>query len=275
MYRRILGQTSRDSWTVRRRRGRLAGGRGHRSRATRETELLNVACDPTRELWRDVNERFIDRLRAGARRPADDQDVARRLGEPGPGGHRRPGGRRGHAGLWSDTNAVRKRGLIDDGWDDAAADRALPYYSTIVFVVRKGNPKEIRDWPDLVKPGRRGHHPEPEDVGQRQASFLAAWGAELRRTGGRGRGPGVRDRDVPARPGPRLRGPRGDDDLRPEGIGDVHLTWENEAHLEVQEARGRAGDRLPDRRASGPSRPSPSSMPTSAARGPSPRPRRT
>src|SRR5207245_2328857 len=86
-------------------------------------------------------------------------------------------------GLWSDTSAVEKRGLIDRGWDTRLPFRSLPYYSTIVFVVRKRNPKDVHDWPDLLKPGVEVVTPNPKTSGNGKLSFLAAWGAELRRTG--------------------------------------------------------------------------------------------
>jgi sulfate transport system substrate-binding protein len=203
------------------------------------TELLNVACDPTRELWRDVNEKFIERY---------EQDRGIRLSIK-----MSHGGSANQAravidgleadvvtlGLWSDTSAVQKRGLIDDNWSSRLPYNALPYYSTIVFVVRRGNPKEIRDWPDVVKPGVEVITPNPKTSGNGKLSFLAAWGAELRRTGSEEQALAfvtniyrnhVRVLDSGARGATTTFAQR--------KMGDVHLTWENEAYFEVQEAGG-------------------------------------
>src|SRR5262249_6493476 len=85
--------------------------------------------------------------------------------------------------LWSDTDAIRKKGLIDVGGDERLPDQYLTYFSTIVFVVRKGNPKEIHDWPDLVRPGVALVTPNPKTSGNGKLTFLAAWGAVMQRGG--------------------------------------------------------------------------------------------
>jgi sulfate/thiosulfate transport system substrate-binding protein len=203
------------------------------------TQLLNVSCDPTRELWKDINERFIERYK---------QDRGVRLNIK-----MSHGGSASQAravidgleadvvtlGLWSDTSAVARRGLIDDGWEARLPNRALPYYSTIVFVVRTGNPKAIHDWPDLVRDDMEVITPNPKTSGNGKLSFLAAWGAELRRSGG--------SEDAARRFVAALyrrvkvldSGARGaTTTFAQKKIGDVHLTWENEAFLEVQEAKG-------------------------------------
>src|SRR5207248_3291726 len=140
--------------------------------------------------------------------------------------------------LWSDTDAIRKKGLIADGWEQRLPNRSLPYYSTIVFVVRQGNPKQIHDWPDIVRPGISVITPNPKTSGNGQLSFLAAWGAVLKRGGS------VADAEAYVRKlyqqTPVLdTGARGAAmTFAQKGIGDVHLAWENEAHLEVREAKG-------------------------------------
>ena len=78
--------------------------------------------------------------------------------------------------LWSDTDAIRKQGLIAEHWEQRLPQRSLPYISTIVFVVRKGNPKGIKDWPDLVQPGIAIVTPNPKTSGNGQLSFYCAWG---------------------------------------------------------------------------------------------------
>jgi sulfate transport system substrate-binding protein len=146
-------------------------------------ELLNVSYDPTRELWRDLNAEFV-------------ADYQRRTGT-------QLTIRQSHAGsasqaravidgldadvatlaLWQDTDAIRKHGLIADGWEDRLPNRSLPYSSTIVFVVRKGNPKDIRDWSDLLAPGIEIITPNPKTSGNGKLSFLAAWASVISRGG--------------------------------------------------------------------------------------------
>jgi sulfate/thiosulfate transport system substrate-binding protein len=202
------------------------------------TELLNVSCDPTRELWKDINERFIDRY---------EQDrgvkLTIKMSHGGSASQARAviDGLEADVvtlGLWSDTSAVSKRGLIDNGWESRLPYNALPYYSTIVFVVRKGNPKGIHDWPDLLKPGVEVITPNPKTSGNGKLSFLAAWGAELRRTKSEDEARAfvselykhVKKLDSGARGATTT--------FANNGIGDVHLTWENEAYLEMEEFGG-------------------------------------
>jgi sulfate/thiosulfate transport system substrate-binding protein len=213
----------------------LAGGRSAREGTL---ELLNVSYDPTRELWRDLNARFT---------PLYEQQTGMRLTIKQSHGGSSTQARAVIDGLdadvvtlalWSDTDAIRKRGLIDDGWEERLPQRALPYFSTIVFVVRKGNPKAIHDWPDLVRPDIQVITPNPKTSGNGKLSFLAAWGAVLRRGGS-----DADARDNIARlyrQTPVLdSGARGSTTtFAQKKIGDVHITWENEAHLEVAEAKG-------------------------------------
>jgi sulfate transport system substrate-binding protein len=201
-------------------------------------ELLNVACDPTRELWHELNGVFVERY---------EQEKGTRLSV-----------RQSHGGsasqaravidgldadvvslaLWSDTDAVRKAGLIDPGWEDRLPNRSLPYTSTIVFVVRKANPKAVRDWPDLARPDVSVITPNPKTSGNGKWSFLAAWGSVVTRGGSEADAREyvtalyrrVQKLDTAAR-GATIT-------FSQNKIGDVHLTWENEAYLEVQEANG-------------------------------------
>ena len=140
--------------------------------------------------------------------------------------------------LWSDTDAIRKRGLIKSGWEERLPNRSLPYFSTIVFVVRHGNPKRIKDWPDVVKPGVVVITPNPKTSGNGKLSFLAAWGSVIRAGGSEEKARAFIKRLYSQTPvletGARVRTTT----FAQRGIGDVHLTWENEAHLEVQESGG-------------------------------------
>ena len=202
------------------------------------TELLNVSCDPTRELWRDINERFIERYEQERA-----VQLTIRMSHGGSASQARSviDGLEADVvtlGLWSDTSAIHKKGLIDDGWSTRLSYGSLPYYSTIVFVVRKGNPKNVRDWPDLVRGDVRIITPNPKTSGNGKLSFLAAWGAELRRTKSEEAALAFVT-ELYHRVPVLDSGARGaTTTFAQKQIGDVHLTWENEAYLEVEEARG-------------------------------------
>jgi len=213
----------------------IAGNRGGDSGAL---ELLNVSYDPTRELWRDLNARFIPHYR---QQTGKELTIKQSHGGSSSQARAVIDGLEADVvtlALWSDTDAICKKGLIDSAWQDRLPDHSLPYYSTIVFVVRKGNPRQIKDWPDLVKPGVSIITPNPKTSGNGKLSFLAAWGAV--REGG-----GAEDdarafvtklyQQIPVLD----TGARGSTvTFAQRDIGDVHLTWENEAHLEVAEGKG-------------------------------------
>ena len=146
-------------------------------------QLLNVSYDPTRELWRDLNEAFI---------PKYQQETGAILQIEQSHGGSSSQARAVIDGLeadvvtlalWSDTDAIRKKGLIGDGWDRQFDNRSLPYLSTIVFVVRRGNPRKIKDWPDLVQSHVQVITPNPKTSGNGRLSFLAAWGSVTERGG--------------------------------------------------------------------------------------------
>ncbi len=117
-------------------------------------------------------------------------------------------------------------------------NRSLPYTSTIIFVVRKGNPKKIKDWPDLIRPGVEVITPNPKTSGNGYLSFFSAWGSVVLRGGSREAAVTYVTelyRHVPVLDS----GARGaTTTFVQKEIGDVHLAWENEARLEVREARG-------------------------------------
>jgi sulfate transport system substrate-binding protein len=206
--------------------------------ATPGVELLNVSYDPTRELWQELNERFIAKHKRET-----GQDLAINQSHGGSGAQARAviDGLEADVvtlALGSDTDALRRNGLLVEDWQKRLPNNSLPCYSTIVFVVRKGNPEKVRDWPDLVRPGIGVITPNPKTSGNGKLSFLAAWGSVLRRGGSQ--------EDARAfvtklyRNVPKLdTGARGATiTFARQKLGDVHLTWENEAHLEVAEAKG-------------------------------------
>ena len=207
--------------------------------AGREITLLNVSYDPTRELWRDINEHFA---------PLYEKQTGNKVSIKQSHGGSSTQARSVIDGLeadvvtlasFLDTDAISQRGLIKKGWVDKLPNRSLPYTSTVVFVVRKGNPKKIKDWPDLVKPGIKVVTPNPKTSGNGYMSFFSAWGSVVLRGGTREQAIAYMTKlykQVPVLDS----GARGaTTTFVQKGIGDVHLAWENEAHLEVQEAKGR------------------------------------
>jgi sulfate/thiosulfate-binding protein len=201
-------------------------------------ELLNVSYDPTRELWRDLNEAFLKQY---------EKETGKRYEIKQSHGGSSTQARAVIDGLdadvvtlalWSDTDAIRDKGLIKDGWEDRLPHKALPYFSTIVFVVRKGNPKNIRDWPDLIRGDINIITPNPKTSGNGKLSFLAAWGAVLK-AGGSDAEARAYITELYRRVPVLDTGARGSTTtFAQKKIGDVHLTWENEAYLEVEEAKG-------------------------------------
>ncbi len=197
-----------------------------------EVELLNVACDPTRELWHDINEQFI---RIYEQKHGVKLTIRQSHGGSGSQARNVNDGLPADVvtlALWTDTDAIRKKGLIDDGWENRFENRSLPYVSTIVFVVRRGNPKNIHDWPDLIQPGVRVVTPNPKTSGNGKWSFLAAWGSVLQNGGTEA---DAREfvnqlyRHVDILDTSALGAVAS---FAEKKIGDVHLTWENEAYIE-------------------------------------------
>lgn len=201
-------------------------------------ELLNVSYDPTRELYRSLDAQFTKTY---------EQKTGIRLQvKQSHGGSSRQartviaGEQQADVvtlGLYSDVDALRKQGLIADHWAERLPNHSQPYYSTIVFVVRKGNPRHIHDWPDLIAPGVEVVTPDPRSSGNGKLSALAAWGAVTTRGGS--------DSDarayLSALYGHAVRldsGARGAAiGFTVEKVGDVQLAWENEALREVADAR--------------------------------------
>lgn len=201
-----------------------------------DVTLLNVSYDPTRELWRDVNQRFIaDYLRESGRQ------VAIRQSHGGSASQARSviDGLPADVvtlAMGIDTRELWRRGLLADGWEDRFPYHSSPYHSTIVFVVRRGNPKAIHDWNDLVRPGVEVVTPNPKTSGNGKLAFVAAWGAQRRV--GRDDADAQRFVEELYRHVPILdTGARGAaTTFAQNGRGDVQLTWENEAYLEKRES---------------------------------------
>lgn len=206
--------------------------------ADKKSELLNVSYDPTRELYKDINAQF-------ARQYEKDggNKVSIRQSHGGSGSQARAVNDGLEAdvvtlAIPADINAIRKKGLIKDGWEKELPNDALPYYSTIVFVVRKGNPKGIQDWSDLVTDGVQIVTPNPKTSGNGKLSYLAAWGWAIK--SGKSEAEAKEFvRTLYAHVPVLDTGARGSAiTFAEKGIGDVHLTWENEARLERKEFSG-------------------------------------
>jgi sulfate/thiosulfate transport system substrate-binding protein len=217
----------------------LTAGCDSSGKSSRSVELLNVSYDPTRELWRDLNASFSAQYEKET-----GQQVTINQSHGGSSSQARAviDGQEADVvtlALWSDVDAIRANGLIRNGWEERLPNHSLPYYSTIVFVVRKGNPKGVKDWPDLVdKPGVEVVTPNPKTSGNGRLSFLAAWGNVIHNHGTE-----EQARDFVARLYRRVpvldSGARGSTTTFAQNHkGDVHLTWENEAALEVGESKG-------------------------------------
>src|SRR4029077_12444139 len=201
-------------------------------------ELLNVSYDPTRELYKAINAAFAAKYKAET---GDDVTIKQSHGGSSTQARAVIDGLDADVvtlALWGDTNAIAKAGLMPADWTKRLPNDSLPYTSTIVFVVRKGNPKGIKDWPDIVKPGVEIVTPNPKTSGNGKLSFLAAWGYVKKHGGSDADGLDFVQKLYAQTPVLDL-GARGSTvTFVQKKIGDVHLAWENEAKLEVEEAKG-------------------------------------
>ncbi|MDB5686448.1 MAG: sulfate transporter periplasmic sulfate-binding protein [Rhizorhabdus sp.] len=204
--------------------------------AAEPVQLLNVSYDPTRELYGEINAAFAKTWQART-----GQAVTIRQSHGGSGKQARSviDGLQADVvtlALAYDIDEIASRGkLIVPNWQARLPHNSTPYYSTIVFLVRKGNPKNIRDWGDLAKPGVGVITPNPKTGGGARWNYLAAWGYASKAFGSPAK---ARDymvrlfRNVPVLDS----GARGSTTtFAQRGQGDVLLTWENEAFLAVKE----------------------------------------
>ena len=199
-------------------------------------ELLNVSYDPTRELYRDINAAFAKRWQAQT-----GQVVTIKQSHGGSGKQARSviDGLPADVvtlALAYDIDEIAARGkLLPADWQARLPENSTPYYSTIVFLVRKGNPQGIKDWNDLVKPGVKVITPNPKTSGGARWNYLAAWGYARRTYGSDAKAREYMTRlfkNVPVLDS----GARGATTTFVErGQGDVLLAWENEAFLAVNE----------------------------------------
>jgi sulfate transport system substrate-binding protein len=207
-----------------------------RSATAAEVTLLNVSYDPTRELYEDVNAAFARQWKART-----GQVVTVRQSHGGSGKQARAvlDGLEADVvtlALAYDVDALAKGGLVQAGWQRRLPDNASPYTSTIVFLVRKGNPKGIKDWDDLVKPGLQVITPNPKTSGGARWNYLAAWAFAERKFRGDGAQVQAFMKALYGNVPVLDSGARGATTTFVErGIGDVLLAWENEAFLAVSQ----------------------------------------
>ena len=201
-----------------------------------QNALLNVSYDPTRELYADFNAAFARHWE--------------RQGQPAPKLRQSHGGSAKQAlavidgleadvvtlALAYDIDALADRGLVAADWQKKLPNNAAPYTSTVVFLVRKGNPKQIRDWNDLARPGVEVVTPNPKTSGGARWNYLAAWGFALKQPGGSE----AKARELVTQIYRNVKvldsGARGaTTTFVQRGIGDVLISWENEAQLALKE----------------------------------------
>ncbi len=200
-----------------------------------DISLLNASYDPTRELYAHLNDAFAVKYKADA-----GKSVEIKTSNGGSGAQARAviDGLEADVvtlALAYDVDAIADRGLIAPDWQSRLPNNSTPYTSTIVFLVRKGNPKGIKDWDDLVKPGVQVITPNPKTSGGARWNYLAALGYALKKYGSEDK---AREfvKAVYANVPVLDTGARGSTVTFVErGVGDVLLAWENEAFLAVNE----------------------------------------
>jgi sulfate transport system substrate-binding protein len=201
--------------------------------------ILNVSYDPTRELYREFDKAF-----AASWKARTGQTVTIRTSHGGSGSQARAviDGLEADVvtlALAFDIDAIASAGLTDKAWQRRLPNNSTPYTSTIVFLVRKGNPKGIKDWGDLVKPDVQVITPNPKTSGGAQWNYLAAWQYARTQPGGTDESARAFVTELYTHVPVLDTGARGSTNTFVQrGIGDVLLAWENEAYLAVAEAGG-------------------------------------
>jgi sulfate transport system substrate-binding protein len=207
--------------------------------AAHAVELLNVSYDPTREFYTDVNAAFA---RQWKEKTGKDVEINQSHGGSGRQARSVIDGLEADVvtlALAADIDAIAEAGLLPKDWQKRLPDNSAPYQSTLAFLVRKGNPKGIKDWGDLIKPGVQVITPNPKTSGAARWNFLAAWGWALKENGG--------DeakakeyitalfKNVPVLD----TGARGaSTTFQERKIGDVLINWENELLLALKQHPG-------------------------------------
>ena len=201
-----------------------------------DTDFLNVSYDPTRELYKDFNAVFANHWK---KQTGETLNIKASHGGSGKQARAVIDGLQADVvtlALAYDVDAIAQKGLIATDWIKRLPDNSAPYTSTIVFLVRKGNPKNIKDWNDLAKPGIEVVTPNPKTSGGARWNFLAAWGYALKQPGGNDQ----KARELVTNIYKNVKvldsGARGSlTTFTERAIGDVLISWENEAYLSIKE----------------------------------------
>ncbi len=201
--------------------------------------LLNVSYDPTRELYQEINAAF-------AKQWKDKTGATITINQSHGGSGKQA--RSVIDGLEADVvtlalaydiDAIADRGVVSPTWQGRLAENSAPYTSTVVFLVRQGNPKKIHDWGDLVKPGIQVITPNPKSSGGARWNYLAAWGYALQLPGGNEESAMAFVKALFQNVPVLDSGARGSTTtFTQRGMGDVLLAWENEAILALKELGG-------------------------------------
>jgi sulfate transport system substrate-binding protein len=205
--------------------------------SAKSIQLLNVSYDPTRELYQDLNKSFAADWK---KKTGDDVTIRQSHGGSGKQARAVIDGLDADVvtlALAYDIDAIAEKGhLLSADWQKKLPNNSTPYTSTIVFLVRKGNPKKIKDWGDLVRPGISVVTPNPKTSGGARWNYLAAWGWALRQSGGNEATAKAFVQNLYSHVPVLDAGARGATTTYVQrGIGDVLIAWENEAFLAKKE----------------------------------------
>jgi sulfate/thiosulfate-binding protein len=201
-----------------------------------DVTLLNVSYDPTRELHAALGTAFAAKYRT-----PDGKTVEIKSSHGGSGKQARSviDGLQADIvtlALAYDIDAIADKGLLAADWQQKFADNSSPYTSTIVFLVRKGNPKGVKDWDDLARPGIKVITPNPKTSGGARWNYLAAWGYALKRPGGSPEKAREFVKAIYSNVPVLDTGARGATvSFVERNVGDVLIAWENEAFLSIKE----------------------------------------
>jgi sulfate transport system substrate-binding protein len=209
---------------------------GSGSKSAESVELLNVSYDPTRELYEEYNQAFVKYWKE---KTGQTVTINQSHGGSGKQGRAVIDGLQADVvtlALAYDIDEIQQAGLIAEGWQQRLADNSSPYTSTIVFLVRKGNPKQIQDWDDLIRDDVQVITPNPKTSGGARWNFLAAWAYALEQNGG----DEAKAKEFVTKLYKNVpvldSGARGSTTtFVQQEIGDVLLAWENEAFLSIAE----------------------------------------